>query len=177
MDQLVPHEVIADRIHVIREKRAMLDRDLAKLYGVTTGNLNKAVKRNMDRFPEDFMFRLTSEEHKALVFQSGIPKRGGTRFLPYAFTEPGVAMLSSVLNSDRAVQVNIQIMRAFIRLREMLTANEALRYAIEGLERRVSKNERNIGIAIKAIQGLLNPPSPVGPKRRMGFGPPTKGKK
>src|SRR5271157_4305739 len=116
--QIVPREVIERRIYLIREHKVILDSDLAELYGVETFNLNKAVKRNLDRFPQDFMFQLTREEANVLRFQIGMSKprgRGGRRYLPYAFTEQGVAMLSSVLNSRRAVQVNIAIMRTFVR--------------------------------------------------------------
>src|SRR3972149_4807704 len=112
---------IEQAIFLIRGQKVMLDVDLAKLYGVTTFNLNKAVKRNLDRFPEDFMFQLNYQEVRNLIFQFGISSWGGTRKLPRAFTEQGVAMLSSVLKSKRAIQVNIQIMRAFIKLKEMLS--------------------------------------------------------
>jgi len=143
---------------------------------VTTGNLNKAIKRNIDRFPEDFMFQLTPDEFESLRFQFGIPKRGGTRYMPYVFTEQGVSMLSAVLNSSKAVDISIRIMRAFVRLREILSKNVALRYAIEGLERRVGKNERDIQIAIGAIQQILNPPVQKKKKKKMGFAPSEKKK-
>ena len=120
---IMPVERIAQRILYLRNQKLMLDSDLARLYGVTTGNLNKAVNRNRGRFPLDFMFQLSAEEAERLIFQFGISKgRGGRRHLPHAFTEQGVAMLSSVLNSERAVKVNIAIMRAFVRLREVLEA-------------------------------------------------------
>ena len=118
--EVIPIERIARAILVIRREKVMLDSDLAALYGVTTGNLNKAVKRNAERFPTDFMFQLDAEEVANLKFQFGISSWGGRRRLPYAFTEQGVAMLSSVLNSERAVKVNIAIMRAFVKLRETL---------------------------------------------------------
>jgi hypothetical protein len=104
----IPNEIIMDKIYYIREHKVLLDKDLAELYKVTTGNLNKAVQRNLKRFPDDFMFQLTDNEFKNLMFQNGISSWGGTRKHPYAFTEQGVAMLSGVLNSDRAIQVNIQ---------------------------------------------------------------------
>src|SRR5438270_11850698 len=122
-------ERIEQAIVLIRGQKVLLDRDLAKLYGVTTFNLNKAVKRNIDRFPEDFMFRLTKDEAEALRFQFGMSKptgRGGRRYPPYAFTEQGVAMLSSVLRSPRAVRLNIEIMRAVVRLRQLLASPAAL---------------------------------------------------
>ena len=117
---IVPAEIIQRKILIIRGRKVMLDRDLAELYEVETFNLNKAVKRNIERFPEDFMFQLNDEEFKNLIFHFGISSWGGTRKLPYAFTENGVAMLSSVLNSKRAIQVNISIMRTFTHLRELL---------------------------------------------------------
>ena len=116
-------EFLISKIFLIREKKVMLDKDLASLYGVSTGNLNKAVKRNLKRFPDDFMFRLTDNELENLKFQFGTSSWGGTRSLPFAFTEQGVAMLSGVLNSDRAILVNIQIMRIFTKVREMLVEN------------------------------------------------------
>jgi hypothetical protein len=168
-------EAIATSILTIRNRRVMLDRDLAPLYGVTTGNLNKAVKRNIDRFPDDFMFQLTKDEAEALRFQFGSLKQGEHfKYLPFAFTEQGVSMLSAVLNSPKAVDISIRIMRAFVKLRAILASNDALRYAIEGLERRTNKNERDIQLAIKAIQSILTPPDPPKKKFKIGFGPPDK---
>src|SRR4030066_2013089 len=126
MKALIPVEMIEKKILLIRGEKVMLDADFAELYGVETSNLNKAVKRNIDRFPEDFMLQLTKEEADSLRFQIGMSKtegRGGRRYLPYAFTEQGVAMLSSVLNSKRAIHINITIMRIFIRLRNLLISN------------------------------------------------------
>ncbi len=175
MTQIVHVEAITEKIYNIRGKRVMLDRDLALLYGVQTKTLNQAIKRNKKRFPSDFMLKLTKEESDSLRSQIVTLKRGQhSKYLPHAFTEQGVAMLSGVLNSDRAVEINIQIMRAFVRLRQIVAENEALRYAIEGLERRVGKNERDIQIAFKAIHGILNPPVPAKPKRKIGFGPPER---
>jgi hypothetical protein len=135
--QIVPLELIERRIYLIRERKVMLDSDLAELYQVETFNLNKAVKRNLDRFPHDFMFQLTREEANVLRFQIGMSKpsgRGGRRYLPFAFTEQGVAMLSSVLNSGRAVQVNIAIMRTFARLRHLLATHKDLAARLEAME-------------------------------------------
>ena len=158
----------------------MLDRDLAKLYGVTTGNLNKAVKRNIARFPEDFMFQLTNQEAEALRFQFGSLKRGQHfKYLPYAFTEQGASMLSAVLNSSTAAEISVRIMRAFVRLRQLMQEDNALRYAIEGLERRMRKNERDIELALDVIKQILLPPPrpPVAPKPdQIGFGPRKKKK-
>lgn len=133
----VPAERIERRILLVRRHTVMLDSDLAALYGVTTGNLNKAVTRNLRRFPLDFMFQLGREEYRSLRFQIGILEKGRhSKYLPRVFTEQGVAMLSSVLNSERAVQVNIAIMRAFVRLRELLAAHKHLARRLEKLEKR-----------------------------------------
>src|SRR5450759_571093 len=125
-NSLVPVEHIERVILVLRGHTVILDKDLSALYGVTTGNLNKAVARNIERFPDDFMFQLSPDEMENLIFHSGTSSWGGTRKPPRAFTEQGVAMLSSVLRSQRAVQVNIEIMRAFVRLRQMLQQNADL---------------------------------------------------
>ena len=142
----------------------MLDRDLAELYGVQTRDLNKAVRRNSDRFPSDFMFQLTPVEYKNLMFQFGTSKWGGTRKLPYAFTELGVAMLSSVLNSKRAVQVNIQIMRTFAALRELLAAHKDIARKLEEMEK---KYDQQFKIVFEAIRQLLEPPPAS--RRQIGF--------
>jgi len=133
----------------------MLDKDLAKLYEVDTRQLTRQVKRNIDRFPEDFMFQLTKEELQNLMCQTGTSRWGGTRKLPYAFTEQGVAMLSGVLHSKRAIQVNIQIMRAFIQLKRMLLTNAGLRRKIEEMER---KYDKQFAIVFTAIKQLLDSP-------------------
>lgn len=146
----------------------MLDRDLARLYGVTTFNLNKAVKRNQDRFPEDFMLQLTKEETKNLIFQIGISRWGGIRKLPYVFTEQGVAMLSSVLRSKRAIQVNIAIMRTFVKLKAMLSTHKELAHKLKELEGKIEKHDVKIQAIFEAIRQLMAPP-PELPKRRIGF--------
>jgi len=158
-------EQVENVILFIRGNRVILDRDLAQLYGVTTGNLNKAVKRNMDRFPEDFMFQLTPEEYKALRFHFGILERGRhSKYLPYAFMEQGVAMLSSVLRSKRAVQVNIEIMRAFVRLRQMLSVNKELERKLIALEKKYDEQFRVVFDAIRFLMA-----SPKEPSKRIGF--------
>ena len=160
---VIPVERIASRIYLIRGEKVMLDSDLADLYGVETKNLNKAVKRNPRRFPEDFMFQLTVEEFEALRFQIGTSNgRGGRRTLPYVFTEQGVAMLSSVLNSDRAADVNVAIMRTFVRLREILATDKEL-------ARKVKEHDRQIGTLFSAIEKLLALPEPK--KHPIGFVP------
>jgi hypothetical protein len=167
--QLVPVEHIERLISLARGEKVLLDADLAMLYGVTTGNLNKAVKRNQRRFPSDFMFQLSDEEVAGLIFQSGRSKaRGGRRHNPYAFTEQGVAMLSSVLRSERAVQVNVAIMRAFVSLRRMLAGNDALARKLAELERRLEGHDASIRSLFEAIRQLMAPP-PAPPKPEIGF--------
>ncbi len=145
----------------------MLDSDLAELYGVETLNLNKAVKRNIDRFPPDFMFQVTKDEVKTLTFQIGISKsssRGGRRYLPFVFTEQGIAMLSTVLKSKRAVQVNIAIMRAFVNLREMIASHKDLAKKLEALE---MKYDAQFRVVFDAIRELMAPPDED--KRKIGL--------
>lgn len=156
----VPLERIENKILLIRGKKVMMDNDLAKLYGVTTGNLNKAVSRNLDRFPDDFMFQLSKAEFQNLMFQIGISSWGGTRKFPRAFTEQGVAMLSSVLRSKRAIQVNIQIMRVFTKLREVLATHKDLQRKIEG-------HDDQIKYIFKILKQMLTPHET--PKRKIGF--------
>ena len=158
--QLVPVARVERLIHLARGEKVLLDADLATLYGVTTGNLNKAVKRNQQRFPPDFIFQLSDEETAALIFQSGRAKqRGGRRHNPYVFTEQGVAMLSSVLQSERAVQVNVAIMRAFVSLRRMLAGNEALARKLAELEHRLEGHDQAIKSLFDAIRELAAPPA------------------
>mgnify|MGYP000135470830 CR=1 FL=1 len=165
MSNVISVEVIATKILLIRGKRVMLDRDLAKLYEVDTSQLTRQVRRNIERFPEDFMFQLTKEEFQNLMCQNGISSWGGTRKLPFAFTEQGVAMLSGVLHSKRAVQVNIQIMRAFIQLKRMLLTNTNLRRKIEEMEK---KYDKQFAIVFQAIKQLLEP-LPIKQKPPIGF--------
>lgn len=163
----IPVAHIERTILFVRGEKVLLDRDLAVLYKVTTSNLNKAVKRNADRFPNDFMFQLTSEEADELTFQTGISKpsgRGGRRYLPFVFTEQGVAMLSSVLRSKRAVQVNIAIMRAFVRLRALLATHKDLARKLDEMEK---KYDAQFRIVFDAIRELMKPPEE--PRRRIGF--------
>ncbi|MCL6097206.1 MAG: ORF6N domain-containing protein [Bacteroidetes bacterium] len=165
--QLIPSEVIENKILLIRGQKVLLDKDLAVLYGVETFNLNKTVKRNIDRFPNDFMFQLTKAEFNNLIFQFGISSWGGTRKLPYAFTEQGVAMLSSVLKSKRAVQVNILIMRAFVKLRAIISSHKELAEKLKELESRVEVHDENISAIFEAINRLLAIEDK--PKRKIGF--------
>ena len=161
---------LVQSIHAVRGHKVMLDADLAELYGVPTKVLVQAVKRNQGRFPVDFVFQLTDQE--VVVLRSQIvtsnaprPGRGGRRTAPYAFTEQGVAMLSSVLRSERAVQVNVEIMRTFVRLRDLIGHNRNLARRLDNLE---SKYDRQFKVVFDAIRELMTPPQPM-PKRRIGF--------
>lgn len=166
--ELVAPPQIEQAILLIRGQRVMLDHDLAAMYGVSTGNLNKAVQRNLDRFPADFMFQLTAEEAEVSRFQIGILKRGlNIKYLPYVFTQEGVAMLSGVLRSPRAVQVNVAIMRAFVRLRETLFLHKELAHKLSELERKIENHDENIRTLFEAIHQLMTPPEQ--PRKEIGF--------
>ena len=164
MESLVPIEVIERKILFIRGKKVMLDADLAELYGVETKALKRSVKRNIERFPEDFFIQITSEEFESLRYHFGTSKRGGVRYLPYAFTENGVAMLSSILNSKRAIQVNIQIMRTFTRLREIIASDKDSARRLDDLEK---KYDAQFKVVFEAIRQLMTPLA--APKRKIGF--------
>ena len=175
MSELIPIERIENRIFMIRGQKVMLDRDLAEFYQVETFVLNQAVKRNIYRFPADFMFRLTEAEAKRLTSQivisnrtAGKTGRGGRRTPPYVFTEQGVAMLSSILRSRRAVEINIAIMRAFIRLRQILSSHARLARRVEELEHKYGKHEIEITSVFKLLKKLMGPP-PDKPAKRIGF--------
>jgi len=168
MKELIIRNLIENKIFLIRGQKVMLSSHLAQLYRVTTSALVQAVKRNIERFPDDFMFKLTDKEAKLLVSQNVIPSiksLGG--YLPYAFTEQGVAMLSSVLRSKRAIQVNIAIMRAFVKLRQILSTHKELAYKLTELERKIEKHDTEIKAIFQAIRQLMAVPKK--PKRRIGF--------
>ena len=168
--ELIVIRQVAKVIRVFRGEKVLLDFDLAPLYGVTTGNLNKAMRRNRERFPADFMFQLTAAEAESLIFQFGRAKgRGGRRHRPYAFTEQGVAMLSSVLNSPRAVKVNIAIMRAFVKLRQTLEANRELAQKFADLEGRVGEHDKEINAIIEEIRQLMAPRRNRNPRSAFTF--------
>jgi len=165
-----PAPVIESRILVIRGHNVLLDSDLAALYQVQTGALNRAVRRNAERFPMDFMFQLSGQEAQSLLCQTGISNRGGRRFHPYVFTEQGIAMLSGVLTSARAVQVNVAIMRTFVRLRQLLATHEELSRRLEKLEWRQSEQDGRVQYVFEAIQQLIEAPTTnAGQKRHIGF--------
>jgi ORF6N domain-containing protein len=164
-DRMIPLERITRAILLIRGQKVMLDTDLAELYNVDTGALNRAVKRNSGRFPDDFMFQLSLEEAERLRCQFGISNRGGRRYRPYAFTEQGVAMLSSVLHSERAVRVNIEIMRAFVQLRQMLSSNADLARKLAALEKKYDAQFKVVFDAIRELTAPTESPK----KRRIGF--------
>jgi len=181
--EIVPIERIAESIRWIRGHKVLLDSDLALLYGVATKVLNQAVKRNRERFPDDFMFQLNADETGFLRLQfvtlekerrtnwsqivTSSEKHRGKRYRPYAFTEQGIAMLSSVLKSDRAIKVNIAIMRAFVKLRQLLNANRELAKKFSELEQRVGKHDEDITAILEAIRQLMAPPEK--PRREIGF--------
>lgn len=171
MSTSISNEVIADKIIIIRGRKVMLSSDLAELYQVEVRALIQAVKRNLKRFPEDFVFQLTWEELESSRSQTVILKKGkNIKYLPYAFTEQGVAMLSSVLNTDRAIAVNIQIMRVFVRLKELMLSHKDLAYKIEELERKFKDHDHKIMAIFEAIKQLLKKPEePEKPKMPIGF--------
>lgn len=168
-EMLVPSERIAHSILLLRGQKVLLDADLAELYGIQTKVLVQAVKRNLDRFPGDFMFQLTNQEFSVLRSQSvtSSSTHGGRRTAPYAFTEQGVAMLSSVLSSPQAIAVNIEIMRAFVRLREVLAGNKELAAKLGELERKLKGHDQAIAGILDAIRQLMAPPATK--KRPIGF--------
>jgi phage regulator Rha-like protein len=165
---IVPDEMLMSKIYYIRGYKVMLDEDLAELYEVETKQLKRQVRRNIDRFPEeDFMFELTRDELENLRSQIGTSSWGGSRYMPMAFTEQGVAMLSSVLNSARAIKVNIQIIRIFTRMREMLLTHKDILLKLEQLEKKVTGHDENIQLIFEYLKQLLNPPQE--PRPRVGF--------
>jgi len=170
--QLVPEEVILSKIYLIRKTKVMLDADLAELYGVSTGNLNKAVRRNIKRFPDDFMFQLEKTEFENLIFQTGISSWGGTRKLPNAFTEQGVAMLSSILHSDRAIAVNIQIIRIFTKMRQLLETHKEILQKLDLLQKNDIEHDKKILLIfeyLKQLEQAKQEDDEVKKRKRIGF--------
>lgn len=168
MTEIILQEIVEKKIYVVRGQKVMLDRDLAVLYGVKPIRLREQVKRNIKRFPSDFMIQLENEEIDFMVSQNAIPSRqhlGGHR--PYVFTEQGVAMLATVLNSEKAIQVNIAIMRAFVKLREILSTNKELAGKLSQLEGRLEQHDEEIQLIFRAIRQLMKPPEAK--TRKIGF--------
>lgn len=172
----IADEIVISKIYLIRGKKVMMDRDLAEMYGVETRRLNEQVKRNSKRFPEDFMFQLTDQELEIWMSQNATSSREkkGLRKRPYVFTEQGVAMLSSVLNSETAIEVNIRIIRVFTKMREIVMGNKDILLKLDRVERKIlqqdgqlAKHEKELRTIFTALKELLNPPSP--PMRRIGF--------
>jgi hypothetical protein len=165
----LPDEAIINKIYIVRGQKVMLDEDLAELYQVETRRLNEQVKRNKDRFPKDFMFQLSVKEFENLKSQIAISSWGGRRKPPFAFTEQGVSMLSGVLNSDIAIQVHIQIIRIFTKMKEMLITNKEILLKVEKMELEVTANKKDIATIFNALRQLLNPLQK--PRKRLGFKP------
>src|SRR6185503_17001467 len=164
---MIPDELVMNKIYIIRGKKVMLDEDLAELYQVETKRLNEQVRRNIDRFPDDFMFRLTKKELENLKSQFATSSWGGRRKLPLAFTEQGVSMLSGVLNSETAIRVHIQIIRIFTRMREMIMTHKDILLQLEKIEKKLAGHDEDITLIFQYLKQLLNPPQP--PRRKIGF--------
>ena len=168
----IPEEIITHKIHIIRKQKVMIDRDLAELYGVETKYLKRQVKRNKERFPEDFMFEMTKEEFqnwRSQFVTSNSSDKMGLRYAPYVFTEQGVAMLSSVLNSPRAIAVNIKIIRIFTKLREMLFSNKDLLLRMEKVERKLSNQNKNIELVFTYLDELQEKKEQQKPRTKIGY--------
>ncbi len=161
-------DFIQKKIYIIREKKVMFDSDLAKLYGVQTKQLNRQVRRNVKRFPEDFMFRLTLEEfQRCQIGTFGTSQKGSRKYLPCVFTEQGVAMLSSVLKSEKAIQVNVAIIRVFVKIKQIIETHKELREKLSQLENKFEKHDAEIQTIFEAIRQLIKPPENI--RRRIGF--------
>jgi hypothetical protein len=168
-ERFISAEIIQNKIYLIRGQKVIFDKDLAALYGVQTKQLTRQVRRNISRFPEDFLIKLTKEEIENLRCQFGASSWGGARYLPFVFTEQGVAMLSSVLNSERAIEVNIQIMRVFTRLREVMVSHKDLALKIEQLEGKVGRHDQEIRAIFEAIKSLIKYPNEWYKDTKVGF--------
>jgi len=167
---MIPDELVMNKIYLVRGLKVMLDNDLADLYDIETKRLKEAVRRNIDRFPEDFMFELTQDEFESLRSQIATLKTGRgqhPKYMPFAFTEQGVAMLSSVLKSETAIRVNIQIIRIFTRMREMIMTHKDILLQLEKIEKKLAGHDEDITLIFGYLKQLLNPPQP--PRRKIGF--------
>lgn len=165
----IPDEIITDKIYLIRNQKVMIDKDLADLYNVETKVLKQAVKRNIERFPEDFMFTLSKEEFNDLRSQIVTSSWGGSRYLPMVFTEQGVAMLSSVLRSERAIAVNIKIIRIFTKMRELLNDNLSLRLEIEDIKKKLTNHGKNIELVFNYLDELIDKKENEKPRTKIGY--------
>jgi hypothetical protein len=166
---MLPDEIIMNKIYLIRDQKVMIDKDLAELYGVETKVLKQQVKRNIERFPSDFMFELTKEEFANLRSQFVTSSWGGARYLPMVFTEQGVAMLSSVLRSQQAIRVNIQIMRIFTKVREMLTDNLSLKLDVEEIKKKLASQDKNIELVFSYLDELMEKQENPESRKQIGY--------
>ena len=168
-NNMIPEEIITNKIYLIRNQKVMLDRDLAELYQVQTKRLKESVKRNIERFPEDFMFELTKEEFQNLRSQFATSSWGGSRYLPMVFTEQGVAMLSSVLKSERAIAVNIKIIRIFTKMRQLLSDNLSLQLEIENIKKKLTNNSKNIELVFNYLDELIEKKEEKSNRKKIGY--------
>lgn len=166
---LIPDDIISSKIYLIRKQKVMLDKDLSELYAVETKQLKRQVRRNLERFPEDFMFELSQQEFDNLRSQFGTSSWGGSRYIPMAFTEQGVAMLSSVLNSPTAIKVNIQIIRVFTKIREMLTDTLSMKLEIEEIKKKLSNHTQNIELVFNYLDELIDKKEKTEPRKKIGY--------
>jgi hypothetical protein len=166
---LIPDDIISSKIYLIRKQKVMLDKDLSELYAVETKQLKRQVRRNLERFPQDFMFELSQEEFDNLRSQFGTSSWGGSRYIPMAFTEQGVAMLSSVLNSPTAIKVNIQIIRVFTKIREMLTDTLSMKLEIEEIKKKLSNHTQNIELVFNYLDELIDKKEKTEPRKKIGY--------
>lgn len=166
---LIPDDIISSKIYLIRKQKVMLDKDLSELYAVETKQLKRQVRRNLERFPQDFMFELSQEEFDNLRSQFGTSSWGGSRYIPMAFTEQGVAMLSSVLNSPTAINVNIQIIRVFTKIREMLTDTLSMKLEIEEIKKKLSNHTQNIELVFNYLDELIDKKEKTEPRKKIGY--------
>ena len=165
----IPEEIILTKIYFIRKQKVMTDQDLAELYGIETRRLNEQVKRNLSRFPEDFMFQLSEHEFNNLKSQIATSSWGGRRKLPFVFTEHGVLMLSSVLNSKQAINVNIQIMRIFTKVRQILTDNLSVKLEIEEIKKKLQNQDKNIELVFSYLDELIEKQENPAPRKKIGY--------
>ena len=166
---IIPDEIISSKIYLIRGQKVMLDKDLAELYTVETKQLKRQVRRNIERFPEDFMFELSQQEFEILRSQFGTSNWGGTRYMPMAFTEQGVAMLSTVLNSPTAIKVSIQIIRVFTKVREMLTDSLSVKLEIEEIKKKLTNHSKNIELVFNYLDELIDKKDNTEPRKKIGY--------